>query len=187
MAIRTQRAERDLYEGLVRRHAAELYRFARRLGGDPALAEDLVQETFQAAWSGLDRLREPERARAWLFQILRHRWSHALRGRGRAASARQALAQGTGPSADPRHVHESADLLQRGLDQLDERLRVPLLMVFLEGLTCQETAHELGLPLGTVLSRIHRARRRLRDLEEERSGPRLRAIPAVQASGSEVS
>ena len=54
------------------------------------------------------------------------------------------------------------DFLQEALDALDERFRTPLLMVFVQGLTCRETAEHLDLPLGTVLSRIHRARKQLR-------------------------
>lgn len=76
------------------------------------------------------------------------------------------------------------DALQRALDRLDVRFKVPFLLVFLEGLTCQETADELGLPLGTVLSRIHRARVALRASLDEPADPRkvvrLDDVPRAQ-------
>jgi RNA polymerase sigma-70 factor (ECF subfamily) len=62
------------------------------------------------------------------------------------------------------------DRLQKALDKLDDRFKEPFLMVFLEGLSCAEAAEVLGVPLGTVLSRLHRARNQLRrclDSQEE--------------------
>ena len=74
-----------------------------------------------------------------------------------------------------------SEWLQRALDELDERYRLPVLMVFMEGLTCREAAEELNVPLGTVLSRIHRARQALKKTLKETDGetasgtePRLR-------------
>jgi RNA polymerase sigma-70 factor (ECF subfamily) len=148
----------ELYATLVRAHAADLYRYAVRLTGCPDFAEDVVQETFQEAWRGLAGLRSPEAGRAWLFQILRNRHAHGVR----AASRRPVPSSGVDELS-----HASSDApdrsgLQRALDELDERFKTPFLMVFLEGLTCQETADALGIPLGTVLSRVHRARAALR-------------------------
>lgn len=150
----------ERYEALVRTHAADLYRCAYRLTGARAPAEDLVQETFSEAWRALPTLRCAEAARAWLFAILRHRHAHLVRG----ASRRPTVASGVDELATT--MREDSGGLQHALDGLDERFKVPLLMVFLEGLTCQETADALGLPLGTVLSRIHRGRAALRDALE---------------------
>jgi RNA polymerase sigma-70 factor (ECF subfamily) len=148
----------EQYAMLVRTHAADLYRFAVRLSNSTAVAEDLVQETFQAAWRGLASLRAPEAGRAWLFQILRNRWAHVVRDASRRPVGSTDIdgVAGTGTDASSRSA------LQRALDDLDERFKVPFLMIFLEGLTCQETADALGIPLGTVLSRVHRARAALR-------------------------
>src|SRR5438874_1463106 len=70
---------RQLYEQWVRAYATQLYRFAYRLMGNHQVAEDLVQETFVEAWRSIENQREPEKARAWLFQILRFRYAHHLR------------------------------------------------------------------------------------------------------------
>lgn len=176
---------REFYETLVRTHAADLYRFAYRLTGQGAHAEDLVQETFHEAWRSLSKLRERQKARAWLFQILRYRHAHWVRDRGRASAARARLGEATPAARDPERGHSDADLVQRALEQLDERQRIPLLMIFAEGLTSQETADALGIPLGTVLSRVHRARAKLVGFIEEQdrpSRPRLRAVDVPEAS-----
>ncbi len=146
------------YETLVRAHAADLFRFAYRLTGTHAAAEDLLQETFSEAWRCLEQLRRPSAARAWLLQILRNRHAHQQRG----AARRPALGGDIDALESEAHDGPTRDALQRALDQLDDRFKVPFLLVFLEGLTCQETADAMGVPLGTVLSRIHRARVALR-------------------------
>jgi RNA polymerase sigma-70 factor, ECF subfamily len=156
------------YETLVRAHAADLFRFAYRLSGTHAAAEDLLQETFSEAWRCIEQLRTPSAGRAWLLQILRHRHAHQQRG-----AARRPTLGGDVDVLESREQDCSMrDDLQGALDELDDRFKVPFLLVFLEGLTCQETADALGLPLGTVLSRIHRARVALRASLDEPVVPR---------------
>jgi len=157
--------KRAMYGRWVHEHATELYRFAYRACGDRDVAEDLVQETFYEAWKSIGRLRHDDRARAWLYQILRHRYARWRRAEGRGVPRQldaAMLASMPGPSGMEGHMER--DALQYGLDHLSDRLKAPLLMVFMEGVTCQEAADRLDLPLGTVLSRIHRAKRRLREV-----------------------
>ncbi len=152
------------YEQWVRAHARDLHRFAFRLCGDADTAEDLVQETFYEAWKGHRSLHHPDRARAWLFQILRHRYAHWVRSRARTPRVTETDHDRHGEAfeAPPAPASPDGEPLQRALDAMDDRFRTPLLMVFVQGLTCRETADQLDLPLGTVLSRIHRARKQLR-------------------------
>jgi len=157
---------RQVYEQWVSLYATALYRMAYRMVGQAATAEDLVQETFYHAWRSMDSLKDPDKARAWLYQILRFRYSHWLRERRRKPAPR------TMDDANPPPVAEDEpgpltrlgdqEALQQALDQLDDRFKTPFLLVFLEGMTCQEAADQLDVPLGTVLSRIHRARQGLR-------------------------
>jgi len=164
------RSDRALYESLVRSLAPGLYQYAFRLTGRAEAAEDLLQETFCEAWRSLPSLRNPARARAWIFRVLRHRHAHQARARGRRL---RALPPAHAPGAALEHLQDPAqdrrrralddrEMLQHALDGLENRFKVPFLMVFLEGLTCKEAAGQLDLPLGTVLSRIHRARGYLR-------------------------
>jgi len=164
------RSYRAFYESLVRSLAPGLYRFAFRMTGRVEVAEDLLQETFCEAWRSLASLRDPARARAWFFRVLRHRHAHWARAHGRRMRALPpAHAHGVAVEhlPDPaqergRRRAEDREMLQNALDGLEDRFKIPFLMVFLEGLTCREAAGQLDLPLGTVLSRIHRARGFLR-------------------------
>ena len=161
-----QRQQQALFESLVDDHATRLFGLAYRLCGDRELAEELVQETFFQAWKSMDRLRDEARAQAWLMAILRHCYSRAMRERARHRAAHEALATdenaGQVHEADPATDLAERDALQRALDRLDDRYKVVFLLVNVGGLTCEAAATELNLPLGTVLSRMHRARRQLR-------------------------
>jgi RNA polymerase sigma-70 factor (ECF subfamily) len=184
------RRKQELYEQWVADHATELYRMAYRLAGSAAQAEDLTQETFYHAWRSFHTLKDAAKARAWLFQILRYRYSHWVRNRTRRPrtapldeklthpdqSGHQPIAMGGGESRSTLDRMADAELVQKALDTLDDRFRLPLVMVFMEGLTCRETAEQLDLPLGTVLSRLHRARQQIRDrmgeqFDEEEAPP----------------
>ncbi|MBI3891650.1 MAG: RNA polymerase sigma factor [Candidatus Wallbacteria bacterium] len=157
---------RKLYEQLVHEHAEELFRIAFRLTGRRETAEDLVSETFTEAWRSLPNLREPESARAWLFRILRFRHAHLLRDSGcrpQVDDSVELVRDIDVPSEDSRIGDDAlTEPLQKALDSMDERFKVPFLMVLLLGVSCGETARQLEIPLGTVLSRVHRARQFLR-------------------------
>ncbi len=162
---------RELYERMVRDHADELYRFAYRRCGNAHTAEDLVEETFLEAWRSLPSLRDPQRVRAWVYQILRHRYAHWIRDRSRRIQPKTSLEEVehtlSAPAPEMLENLSRRELLQQALDALADRYREPFLTVFLEGFTCKETAAMLDLPLGTVLSRIHRARIFLREYLRE--------------------
>jgi RNA polymerase sigma-70 factor (ECF subfamily) len=159
-------SHRRLYEQWVRLYAPELYRYALRLSGQSQIAEDLVQETFMEAWKSIARQKDPARARAWLFQILRYRFSHYRRD-NRHHHQTQALAESSDhhPSDTVRPALETLadqDWLAAGLAVLSPNIRQTFLMVFQEGRTCRETAESLHIPIGTVLSRLDSARHSLR-------------------------
>lgn len=166
-----------LYNSWVRDYSQDLYRCALRLCGQPHVAEELVQEVFYEAWRSMDTLRDQAKARVWLLSILRHRYMHWLRDQKRhpksgPAAQEQAQRLSTGDDL-PQDILARQESLQAALDALEDRYKVPFLLVFLEGMTCQRAAEFLDIPLGTVLSRIHRARHFLRDhLEREQTEPR---------------
>jgi RNA polymerase sigma-70 factor (ECF subfamily) len=155
----------EQYEQWVREFAPELYRFAYRLTGRREKAEDLLQETFVEAWKSLNRQRDPGRARAWLFQILRFRFAHLVRDErhDRLACEDQPLADRPETQAvAPLQRLADEEGLQKALGTLTPDLRQTFLLVFAAGHTCREAAEALQIPLGTVLSRLDRARQLLR-------------------------
>lgn len=162
-----------LLDAWARAHAEELYRFAYRACGSNDTAEDLVQETFHEAWKHHGPLVEIREPRAWLFLILRRRYARLRRSEQRrpwfvvfeaAGLGAAGCARGpTGEGAD------TTDELQHTLDGMDDRLKMPLLMVFMQGMTCAQAAEQLDIPLGTVLSRINRAKKQVREVMRDRA------------------
>jgi RNA polymerase sigma-70 factor (ECF subfamily) len=157
--------QRLQYEQWVRLYAPELYRFAYRLCGQRHVAEDLLQETFVEAWRSITKQKYAEKARAWLYQILRYRYTHFLRDtrhHRRTASLPQTFEHMSDLAQHPLDKMAEQDALQAALNTISPAVRETFLMVFAEGLTCREAAEELHIPLGTVLSRLDSARRALR-------------------------
>ena len=150
------------FNRLVADHGATLYRMAYRLVGDRHEAEDIVQETYRSAWKSRALFEADRGERAWLAAILRRRVADRWRRRKHPlilpGDAQPEIAQ---PAEDPLK-NEYTDEMQRALDQLPEELRETLLLVVVAELTHQQAADVLGIPLGTVLSRVSRARKRLR-------------------------
>jgi RNA polymerase sigma-70 factor (ECF subfamily) len=136
--------------------ARNLLRFARRLTSDLSAAEDLVQETLMRAWRGFDQFRGGTNARAWLFRIL----LNTFYGQGRKGRLtlvplgdidRAGISGGNG-------AFEITDALAK----LPVEQRTVLMLGALEGFTCQEMSEMLQIPMGTVMSRLSRARQAMR-------------------------
>ncbi len=143
-----------------------LRRYARMLARDTATADDLVQDTLERAWSHHHQWLPGSDLRAWLFSILHNRRIDLLRASQRLQSlddddAPVNLEQlaATAPPADDRL---GAIDLQRAFERLSEEHREVLVLVAVEQLSYEETARTLGVPIGTVMSRLSRARQRLR-------------------------
>ena len=155
-------------EALV--HLDALYRTALRLANNREHAEDLVQETYLRAYRGFDRF-DGRHCRAWLLTILRHTFISQLRHNGQTPptilfdddpQAESLQRMPAGASAEDVVL---ADLLGEELEQalahLPEPSRLILLLAYVEELTYAEIAQVMDCPLGTVMSRLHRARRML--------------------------
>lgn len=158
-------------------HLEVLYRVAYRLVGNPHDAEDVVQDTFRSAWVSRHLFDASRSERAWLLAILRRRVADAWRKRdGRETPMGDgALDVAARRSADPM-ADELSGEVQRALGRLPQEVRETLLLVVVGELTHQEAADLLGVPLGTVLSRVSRGRTRLRQyLVEAGSAERRRA------------
>jgi RNA polymerase sigma-70 factor (ECF subfamily) len=149
---------------MVTEHGSALYRLAYRLVGDRHQAEDLVQEAFRSAWKSRNLFQADGSPRAWLAAILRRRAAdHWRQPRAPTVPGNEYNLEIERNDDDP-HRDELTDEMQQALGRLPAELKETLLMVVVGELTHQEAAELLGIPLGTVLSRVSRARKRLRDL-----------------------
>jgi RNA polymerase sigma-70 factor (ECF subfamily) len=151
------------FDSLVADHGPALYRMAYRMVGDRHEAEDIVQETYRSAWTSRRGYESGHSQRAWLASILRRRvvdrWRRrTLPGPTGGDFTMDVEVNGVDPLAN-----EYTDEMQHALNRLPLELRESLLLVVVAELTHQEVANLLGVPLGTVLSRVSRARERLRE------------------------
>ncbi|KIX70077.1 sigma-70 family RNA polymerase sigma factor [Burkholderia pseudomallei] len=142
----------------------QLRRYARALTGDPAWADDLVQDTVERAFSRMRAFRPDTNLRAWLLTILRHLYIDQLRARREFA-----VDDDEGPWRALEAPAGQIDALvlrdvQRMLYRLPLEQREVLLLVCVEELSYQDASAVLGVPVGTVMSRLSRARERMRAL-----------------------
>lgn len=148
---------------LVDAHYAPLYRYAYRLSGSGPEAEDLTQEAFCQAQHKLHQLRDPERAKAWLFTILRNAYLHRLRA---SKPERQLTPDGAAEIPDrptePLPLVDSAEL-QKALNELPEVFRTPIILYYFEDFSYKDIAEQMNVPLGTIMSRLARGKAYLRE------------------------
>jgi RNA polymerase sigma-70 factor (ECF subfamily) len=160
------RAFDRLYAELAPRVLGYLLRLTG--GRDRAAAEDLVQETFLAAYAGRAGYAARSRPLAWLLGIARRRWRDGRRTPRREADDLAAHAETlSAPGADPAEGVSRAAELERAMELLDPAHREALELVVVQELTYKEAAAVLGTPVGTVKWRVHRATRALRNLLTE--------------------
>jgi RNA polymerase sigma-70 factor, ECF subfamily len=158
--IETHSVETNSIEHLYRSHGQALLAYLRRSFGRCASAEDLLQETFVQVLRNRARLTEAQSPRAWLFGIARHVGLTAVRNRRTI----EPLDEARQPTVMQRP--EIADM-REAISQLDDSLRETLELRLREGLSYEEIAQVLEIPIGTVRSRLHTAMRRLRDAMEK--------------------
>jgi RNA polymerase sigma-70 factor (ECF subfamily) len=149
-------------ETLVEQFASTLYRVAVRLTGRTTDAEDLVQETFLVAHRKLHQLRDPELALAWLIRILRSRRARLNRRFPRVALVPLEEIAAADPSSPEGGEQIDSQQLLKLLDQLPDEYREPLVLFYFEELKYRDIAEALALPIGTVMSRLARAKAYLR-------------------------
>jgi RNA polymerase sigma-70 factor (ECF subfamily) len=177
MGDHAQRVGAVDFEATTLPYLKSLFRFALRLTGDPAAAEDMVQETYLRALQSFDSLRDPQRVRPWLFQILsrlvidRHRtaWREAPLedpdDLDRFSLYDRIADEDPFPYSDRLHDDFLAQFqdeeVRRALLALSDVYRMPLILLYVEDLSYRELAEILGCPVGTVMSRLHRGRKTL--------------------------
>jgi RNA polymerase sigma-70 factor (ECF subfamily) len=178
LAVRTLRGDDDAFARLMSRHKAWVYRFVRRYVGNHADAYDVLQETFFAAWRALSRYDTDRPFAFWLRRVALNK----CRDRNRREIVRRLIGGGTSgtdgdsadsidPAPDPSMLAQSDQELGRleaQIQKLPRSLKEPLLLTALEGLSQRQAGELLGVSAKAVETRVHRARARLLQLQDEK-------------------
>lgn len=164
-------------EPRIEQHIPSLRRYARALLGERSRADDLVQDTLERAWGRLHLWRSGSDLRAWLFTIMHNLYVNQLRqnhnslvGVSLDEEALNIPIRAT--QEDGLEMHD----LMAALSRLPDEFREVVLLVGLEQLRYEEVAQVLGIPTGTVMSRLARGRERLRALMSGAATPVLRRV-----------
>jgi RNA polymerase sigma-70 factor (ECF subfamily) len=157
-----QAGSRSALQQLVDDHYAALYRYAYRLSGSQDRANDLTQETFCKAQAQLAQLREPSRAKAWLYSILRNAYLHRVRSEKQHREISLEWAENVAREAPEPPPDIDPQLLQAALDEMPEGFRTPLILFYFKEFSYRGIAEQMDLPIGTVMSRLARAKAQLR-------------------------
>ena len=163
IAVRCQLGERAAFDELIRRWHGPIRQYVRRLADDD-VAQDITQDIWLRVLRGIGGLRDPAKLRAWLFGIAHRTWIDTLRKKYRVVVADlDEVDQRELP--DPTmsdELEQELTAVERELARLPAVEREALTLFYLRELSLQEIAQALDIPIGTVKSRLHRARRMLR-------------------------
>ncbi len=161
--FRATTAGRDVFDDLFREHVDAVWRTAVAMGVAPDAAHDVVQEVFMTAHRRFEDFDDRRAVRPWLLGITRNVVRHHHRGASRRDAHLRQVPSPPPPELPSREVErrEAADLLQRFLDQLDDKKRIVFVLGHVEGLTVKEIAATLGLKPATVYARAQAAREAL--------------------------
>src|SRR5262249_38534838 len=170
-------ADRSKFESLAMEHMSSLYNAALRMTRNPADAEDLVQETYLKAYRAFDSFQEGTNLKAWLYRILTNTFINTYRAKKRRPDEtdiddlenlylfrRLGGLEGAtaGRSAEEEGLdHFTEAEVKEAIEALPEQFRLAVLLGDVEGFSYKEIAEILDIPIGTVMSRLHRGRRAL--------------------------
>ncbi len=146
-------------------HLNDIYRTACRVLGDASRAEDVTQEVFLQAWKSYHRFEAGTNCRAWLFKILFHCANHHRRKWFRFPLLKETeeFLETNLVAPEPIPEHLSDEDILKALDGVTEDFRAVILLVDVEEFSYKEAAHILSIPIGTVMSRLSRGRKLLKD------------------------
>ncbi|HEU5300147.1 MAG TPA: sigma-70 family RNA polymerase sigma factor [bacterium] len=167
--------EIEAFEGLLERYGRRIYQIAYRMAGNEADAKDLTQEAFIRVYRAFSRIDPQAKLESWLYRIVTNLYIDMLRRRPKAriesldaplvtAKGDEVTREVPDESADPEETVLNAQLdadIQRALAALSVDLRMVVVLSDIEGRSYEEISETLRIPVGTVKSRLHRARRML--------------------------
>lgn len=170
---------RSMYDSLYQQemipHMSLLYNYALRLTNNQDDAKDLIQDTYLKAYRFIDKYQRDTNAKAWLFRILKNSFINTYRKNSRTPDQVEyseiedyvdLMKDETAPANDMRqdmYHHLLGDEVVSAMDSLNEEFRTIIILSDLEELTYEEIAEILDIPLGTVRSRLHRARKAMQE------------------------
>ena len=204
-------ADQARFEALAMEHLPSLYSAAFRMTHNAADAEDLVQETYLRAYRGFKGFEEGTNLKAWLFRILTNTFINIYRAKQRRPEQQELeeggdlflyrklrgleAAEANRTTEDIVLDHFADSEVQAAVDALPENFRIPVLLADVEGFSYKEIAEMLTIPIGTVMSRLHRGRKALqkslfdygvahRLMSSEAAPPSSEAAPPSSLSAS---
>ena len=155
-------ARKQRFDNIVSIYHADMFRFAAWLCRDQSIAEEVVQEALLRAWKSLDALRDDDAAKPWLLTIVRRENARYFERKRLETvdidnlTASQSALLAEAPTDEIDHLREA-------IFRLDDDYREPLVLQVLMGLSTSEIAEQMGLKQGAVLTRLHRARLKLKE------------------------
>jgi RNA polymerase sigma-70 factor (ECF subfamily) len=164
--LRTGR--REAYEALICQHYKPVYRFLAYLTADSALAEELTQETFAAAWANIARYKSRASFGTWLHQIAYHKFIDAKRSRQRNAALLAKLKSRTNDDSETSNplnritIDEDSRSLYEAMTRLNSSEYLVILLHYIQAFSYRQVAQVLGEPIGTVKWQTNRALKKLR-------------------------
>jgi RNA polymerase sigma-70 factor (ECF subfamily) len=162
-----RRGDRDAFEEVVRRTHRHVYTQALRLVGDPQEAEDVAQEAYLRVYRGLAGFRGDAQFETWLYRIVSNAAMSHLRKRRRFGDlVKDSPEEPAEPPSTALVAEETVDrdALTKALGSLPPSLRVVVILKDVYGLSCREIGDEIGVSEGAVKVRLHRARKRLKEM-----------------------
>ncbi|HEY63072.1 MAG TPA: sigma-70 family RNA polymerase sigma factor [Caldilineae bacterium] len=166
---RSQQGDEQAFGELVRRYYRLVVSVAYRLCNDPQLAEDIAQETFLKAWQALPRFhtqrkdKDSTSLRAWLCRIAVNTAIDEMRRQRPTVGLEEVTLPDATQATESIDQTLDAEVVRSAIARLPERSRAALILREYEGLSYQEIAEALDIPIGTVMSRLNYARKRLRE------------------------
>jgi RNA polymerase sigma-70 factor, ECF subfamily len=171
---RLQGGERECFGLLVRRYQRELFGYLRRYLGDAEMAEDVFQSTFLQVFQKIGQYEPARPAKPWIYTIATHQAIDAMRRAGRKSMISLEQTTGEGDNGEVRNLIdmleardtapvdqleevERREIVRAAVDRLPEIMRQVVMLTYYQGLKYREAAEVLGVPVGTVKSRLHAA------------------------------
>ena len=163
LAVRCQLGELAALDDLVERFHSDLWGYLLGVTADPVVAEEVLQEAWLRILRGIGRLRESKRLRPWLYSIVRRTFMDRLRLRYKEQRLEPIEEEPVSPVPSLELDWQETEALHRSLQRLSPPDRETVVLFYLRELGLVEVSEVLDIPVGTVKSRLHRARRVLRD------------------------